>query len=152
VGTHGLKNCIEFNSNFTIAGNWPQDTLYIQMEAPAVYMTYEFTKSFTFNAKTRLAENYHSNSLPIILSTADHQHALGAYVPVGQDTDRRVVYDHHYFSLGSFDDTTAKFNAVFYKRPHGTGIHHYIYRTYLCVGTLNMVTSCLHEIMTLVPR
>ena len=122
------------------------------MEAPAVYMTYEFTKQFTFNPATRLAENYHNKHLPFILSTPDHNYALGAYTPQRQDTDIHENYDSHLFKGSNFAGTTSKFNIVFYKRPHGTGVRQYVYRTYFCVGTLNDVTSCLHKIMTAVPK
>ncbi|XP_071178720.1 uncharacterized protein [Mytilus edulis] len=152
IGTHGINNCFEFVSNFTIGGNWPQDDLLIQMEAPAVYMTYEFTKQFTFNPATRLAENYHNKHLPFILSTPDHNYALGAYTPQRQDTDIHENYDSHLFKGSNFAGATSKFNIVFYKRPHGTGVRQYVYRTYFCVGTLNDVTSCLHKIMTAVPK
>ena len=101
---------------------------------------------------TRLAETYHSKSLPVILSTPDHQYALGGYAPSGQNTDREEVYNQHFFNIGSFADSTAKFNVIFYKRPHGTEVRHYTYRTYLCIGTLNAVTDCLHKIMTAVPH
>ena len=152
IGTHGINNCFEFVSNFTIGGNWPQDDLFIQMESPAVYLTYEFSEQFTFNPTTRLAENYHARHLPVIRSTPDHNHALGAYTPPGQDTDKHENYNSRFFKGSHFAGTTSKFNIVFYKRPHGTGVRQYVYKTYFCVGTLNDVTSCLHKIMTAVPK
>ncbi|XP_063448261.1 uncharacterized protein LOC134727801 [Mytilus trossulus] len=113
IGTHGINKCFEFVSNFTIGRNWPQDDLLIQMEAPAVYMT---------------------------------------YTPQGQDTDIHENYDSHLFKGSNFAGTKSKFNIVFYKRPHGTGVRQYVYKTYFCIGTLNDVTSCLHKIMTAVPK
>ena len=152
IGSNDISNCVEFISNFTIAGNWPQDGRYVQMEAPALYLTYEFTEAFTFNPQTRLAEAYHSLHLPVILSTKDHQYAIGAYAPRGQDTDILEQYHKHYFKFSVFVNSTGKLNVVFLKRPHGTFSRNYVYRVYICIGTLNMVTDCLHQIMTLVPR
>ncbi|KAK3099020.1 hypothetical protein FSP39_025329 [Pinctada imbricata] len=40
IGAHGINNVIQFDSNFTLGGDWPQDLNYIQMEAPATYLNW----------------------------------------------------------------------------------------------------------------
>ncbi|XP_069124166.1 uncharacterized protein [Argopecten irradians] len=153
IGVQGMSHAIEFMSNFTLAGDWPQDLHYIQMEAPAGYMSGEFTTGHRFNTKTLSLEDHGSNRDPPVLSTTDEQYAMGVYSPPGQDSDAFMYYGMA-LRLGgsSFTGSTNKWNVVFRKSRFTSGVHHQVYKTYICVGTLNMVTSCLRTLVQNIPH
>ncbi|XP_033740947.1 uncharacterized protein LOC117327850 [Pecten maximus] len=153
IGVHGMSHAIEFMSNFTLAGDWPHDLRYIQMEAPTGYMPGEFTTAYRFNTKTLSLENHGSSLEPPVVSTDDGQYAMGVYSPPGQDSDVFMYYGVS-LRLGgtSFTGSTNKWNVVYRKSRFTSGVHHQVYKTYICVGTLNMVTGCLHTLIQDVPH
>ncbi|XP_062590330.1 uncharacterized protein LOC134251922 [Saccostrea cucullata] len=147
IGTHGIDNCIEYISNFTIGGDWPADLKFIQMEAPAGYMAGDFNQIYYFNPKTVTMEIQKTDNHPVVLSTHDNQYAVGVYTSPDQDSDIPVKYGAHVFQIGTFDNNTGKWNVVFRKyRTHGNQPVQYVYKTYICVGSLGMVSNCLHKI------
>lgn len=154
IGVHGINNCIEFISNFTISNDFPTDIDWIQLESPAVYMPFDFTEKYNYNIKSLVEEYYHSNHLPVVLSTQDGQYAMGGFAPDGQDVDMAVSNGATSFThSGSYPSKTNKWNLVFRKSPFTDGdVHHLTYKSYICVGTLNMVSNCLHKIISAVPR
>lgn len=153
IGVHNMQNAVEFISNFTLAGDWPQDLRYIQMEAPTGYMPGEFSTAYQYNTETGSLEHHHSNLKPPVLSTKDGQYAMGVYSPPGQDSDAFMYYGTS-MNLGgsSFTGNTNKWNVVYRKSRFTSGVHHQVYKTYICVGTLNMVTTCLTQLHELIPR
>ncbi|XP_061197111.1 uncharacterized protein LOC133205337 [Saccostrea echinata] len=151
IGTHGIDNCIEYVSNFTIGGDWPADLKFIQMEAPAGYMAGDFNQIYYFNPKTVSMEIHKTDNHPVVLSTHDNLNAVGVYTPPGQDSDIPVKYGAHVFRLGTFDNDTGKWNVVYRKyRTHGNQPVQYVYKTYICVGSLGIVSNCLHKIMQMI--
>ncbi|XP_056006096.1 uncharacterized protein LOC125658973 isoform X2 [Ostrea edulis] len=146
IGVQGIDNCIEFVSNFTIGGDWPADLKFIQMEAPTGYMAGDLNQTYYFNPQT-VSMEIQKNHNPVVLSTHDNQYAVGVYTPPGQDSDVAVYYGVHVFRLGTFDNDTAKWNVVYRKfRTHGNQPVQYVYKTYICIGSLGMVSNCLHKI------
>ncbi|KAL3852766.1 hypothetical protein ACJMK2_016382 [Sinanodonta woodiana] len=147
IGCAGSSNCIEFISKFTIGGHWPDGFTYIQMEAPTGYMTGEFTKAYNFNTGTHQVEDHHSNDQPVVMATADGKYAMGVYTPPGQNTDAPQYYGIFFFpEIKGFNMQTSKWNVVYRKRkPNNTMT--YTYKTYICVGDLNVVKLCLTKVV-----
>ncbi|KAL3852767.1 hypothetical protein ACJMK2_016383 [Sinanodonta woodiana] len=147
VGCTAHPNCIEFVSKFTIGGNWPNGFTYIQMEAPTGYLNGDFTKVYNYNANSHQVEGHNSDRVPIIMTTGDDKYAMGVYAPAGQDTDAYQYYGVAFFpQIQDFPGKTSKWNVVFRKRkPQNTST--YTYKTYLCVGDLNIVKDCLGKVI-----
>ncbi|KAK3611309.1 hypothetical protein CHS0354_015726 [Potamilus streckersoni] len=152
IGCAGHPNCIEFVSKFTIGGNWPNGFNYIQMEAPTGYLTGEFTKVYNYNSNSRQVEGHNSDQVPIVMATADDKYAMGVYAPPGQDTDAYQYYGVSFFpEIRDFPGKTSKWNVVFRKgKPQNTRT--FTYKTYICVGDLNIVKDCLGKVIQAHPH
>ncbi|KAL5009904.1 hypothetical protein ScPMuIL_012209 [Solemya velum] len=145
IGCGGMQNCIEFISNFTIGGRWPEGFGYMQMESPTGYLAGDFTEKYSFNPETNQMIPYANNPhLPVALATTDGNYAMGAYAPGEQDTDVPMTYWAINFPSGQWNAATNKWNIVFRKhRQEDPGPHSFVYRAYFCVGTLSDVRTCL---------
>lgn len=150
-----MDNAIEYISNFTLAGDWPHGMNWIQMEAPTGYLTKFFSKKYNFNKATSSMYAYQHHTVPVALSTPDGSVAMGVYAPEGQNNahDGHIHYEGGQGLGGSsYIGGTNKWSVVFRRPRFESGINHQVYKTYICVGTLDMVSNCLRELVHYYPH
>jgi len=139
-------SCMQFLSEFRVGGNIPPYQV-LQMEAPTGYLTGEFTEFRSYDHRSNHLIGYEGQH-PLVVSTPDQQYAMGVYAPPHQDTDEIMYYGKFQFPSGTYPAATNKWNLVFRKHPFAAGSSHDLHYTcYICVGTVNDVTSCIRALM-----
>ena len=157
LGCAGSVNCVEFTSTFTIGGLWPGGDHHIDLQAPAVFLAGNMTKVWGFST-TGHHFNTHSattSRIPIAMGSDDGGYVTGVYAPPGQHSVQHQFYgihnSHQPFQNHSFPGSFSMFNVVFTIRKPVHPVT-YTYKTYLCVGTLQLVRDCMTKVVRHYPH
>lgn len=148
IGCGAITHCIEYFSDITISSDWPSGYHFMQFEAPTGYMSPDFSSEYRFDPhSSQLTKNLATEHMPLVFATPDGQYAMGAYAPTGQDASRGVGYDRFQFLNIPYADATVKWNVVFRNQPLALGQSHvFHFKSYICIGNLDMVTRCMRDI------
>ena len=136
IGYSGISNAIEFLVTYHVPDHHTSATF----ESLTGYLTQDFSSFWTFDPATQtlhtLSVGPGEQPVPVILSTADSQYAMGIYSP---DLPQPSPWNHMgYGRFNFFAHNTMKWNAVF--RRYDTPAGDYSFRLYVLVGSLSDVT------------
>jgi len=136
IGYSGIENAIEYLITFHV----PEHHTSATFESLTGYLTKDFSSFWTFDpatqALTSLSAGPGEQNIPIILSTADSQYAMGIYSPdLPQAAWSKLGYGR--WNLAS--QNTMKWNAVF--RKYDTPAGDYNFRVYVLIGSLPDVST-----------
>ena len=143
IGYKQMPNVIQYDVTFTIPKNEHHNQA--QFEALTGYMPPDFSEFTGFDVKTGelkpLPEKDGEQSLPVVTSTANGNHAMGIYSP----DQPSKGFDHAGYGRFKFQDAKVnKWNCVFRVRnPDGVAPGDYKYRMFVIVGT----KSDVHQTM-----
>lgn len=143
IGQAGLSNVIEYEVAFTL----PKDEKHKRavFEALTGYMPAAFEKFWTFNPATSqlapISDDPGEQTLPLVFSTADSEHAMGIYsAQKPRDHERGPSYGRWRFHA----EKVVKWNCVFrVSNDSGIAPGDYKYRMSVAVGTLDNVRTAL---------
>ena len=146
IGMHGLPHAIGYDVTFTVPKR--EHHRYAQFEAVTGYMPPAFSKFWTYDLTKKkllsLSDGPGEQSLPVIFSTMDRQHAMGVWSP-GQPSKgfEQAGYGRFRFEA----EKVVKWNCVF-RETHPTGVpaRDYSYRCYVLVGSLKNVTDTINAL------
>lgn len=142
IGYEGLNNVIHYQSQFNIPANERHGIGLF--EAPTAYLPAEFNTFWSVDVHNKRANPlmpaippaFSEQDKPVIISTADQQHALGIYAPELPQKDFPTIGYGAFF----FANSVPKWNAVFrVKNPAGS-LH---FRAFVVVGTKDQVANTI---------
>lgn len=146
IGVHGLPHAIGYDVTFTVPKR--EHHRYAQFEAVTGYMPPAFSKFWTYDLTKKkllsLSDGPGEQSLPVIFSTLDRQHAMGVWSP-GQPSKgfERAGYGRFRFET----EKVVKWNCVFREtNPNRLSAGNYSYRSYVLVGSLKNVTETMNAL------
>ena len=154
IGYQNLTNVIRFLATIQV----PEYARNFQIEAPTGYLTHEFNTYWTYNPQTdTITEVFkdpqntvlpwsfaHIQSLPVIMSTADKQYAMGAY------TSESSNYGLAEYKNADPAQATNKWNIISVRDPIFNG-QTLTFESFITIGTLPQVTQALHSLYQLRP-
>jgi hypothetical protein len=144
------KDAISYDVTFVTTDDHQSATF----EALTVYMPPEFSDFLTYDPATRtlspLSDGPGEQPLPVILSTPDHNFAMGIFSPgLPQKANIKVGYGRFRFlnnpQIAGWN--TVKWNAVYREAPVPRGRYHY--RCYVAIGTLQDVQRTLQRLYSM---
>ena len=146
IGVHGLPHAIGYDVMFTVPKR--EHHRYAQFEAVTGYMPPAFSKFWTYDLTKKkllsLSDGPGEQSLPVIFSTLDRQHAMGVWSP-GQPSKgfERAGYGRFRFET----EKVVKWNCVFREtNPNRLSAGNYSYRSYVLVGSLKNVSETMNAL------
>ena len=146
IGVHGLPHAIGYDVTFTVPKR--EHHRYAQFEAVTGYMPPAFSNFWTYDLTKKklmsLSDGPGEQSLPVIFSTLDRQHAMGVWSP-GQPSKGfgRAGYGRFRFET----EKVVKWNCVFREtNPNRLSAGNYSYRSYVLVGSLKNVTETMNAL------
>ncbi|KAK3611310.1 hypothetical protein CHS0354_015727 [Potamilus streckersoni] len=120
---------------------------YIQMVAQTGYFNGGYTKVYNYKSNSRHVDCRKLNRVPILIATVDNKCAMGVHTPSGQDMDTYRYYAVNFFPvISDSPGKTSKWNIVF-RTPKPRNSTTYMYKTYICVGDLNIVQDCFGKVI-----
>lgn len=135
IGAYGQWNAIQY----LLSSYVPEPQSFIQYEAPTGYMPPSFNTFFIINLDSgqlmRVGPNTAETTEPVIISTADGTHAMGAYLARAPQS----TYAH--YARFYFAGYTAKWSVVY--RQWGAGVGTLSFQSIICVGSLAEVQGCM---------
>ena len=136
IGYSGIANAIEYLVTFHV----PEQHTAATFESLTGYLTKDFSSFWTFDPATQslkqLSAGPGEQNIPVILSTADSQYAMGIYSP---DLPQPAFANLGYGRFDFASQNTMKWNAVF--RMYDTPVGDYNFRLYVLIGTLSDATA-----------
>jgi hypothetical protein len=140
IGAQGVSNAIRYEVTFVTA----EDHLAATFEAITGYMPPEFSEFLAYDPATRaivpLTDGPGEQTLPVILTTPDHNFAMGIFSPgLPQKAHPAAGYGRFRFP------GTVKWNAVYRESPAPRG--RYRYTGYVIVGSLDQVRGALDRLI-----
>lgn len=141
IGFANQPNVIEYLVTFRVA----QSHQSAVFEALTGYLSRDFSTFWTYDPNTNqinsLSSQAGEQALPVILSTGDHNYAMGIYSP---DLPQAQFSSVGYGRFNFFEYNTMKWNAVYRVIPAPAG--DYNYRQYVVVGNLSEVQSAMKQL------
>jgi len=152
IGWKDLPHAIRYESTFHIADNEPHR--FAQFEALTGYMPEHFNQFLTWdpieNQLQSVDDGPGEQSLPVVFSTADKQHAMAIFCPDGVVDQPKESGDTKGPTYGRFrfkNEKVVKWNCVFRLRNQPKIISgDYKFSMFVVVGSLSQVQSTLNEI------
>jgi hypothetical protein len=144
IGSHGLPNVIRYEVIFSV----PEERHQAGFEAVTGYMPPDFNKFWLYDpandSLSSQAENTGSQDLPLLVSTANGDFALGIVSPheAPGGSAGRHLYGRWDFTQPKIVSPTTKWNSYFKFATIAAGDHAFV--TYILVGSLDDVRSGLH--------
>ncbi len=130
IGFQGIENVLSYSIKYTV----PEAHSTGTFEALTGYMPAEFSSYFTYEPASRTLKTLDygpgEQSLPLILSTPNREHAMGVYSPTTQPG-----YGRFRFTYGN---DINKWNCV-YRETGITANATFSYRCFVIIGTLEEV-------------
>jgi hypothetical protein len=157
IGWKGLQHAIRYETTYHIAGD--EQNRFAQFEALTGYMPEHFSQFLTWDPKRNqinsLDDGPGEQSLPVIFSTTDNQHAMAIYCPEGviqQPIDSGNLSGPTYGRFRFKNEKVVKWNCVFRLRKQDLIVPgDYKFAMFIVVGTLSQVQSTLNEIARVQP-
>lgn len=146
IGWKDLPNVISYDVTFGLPIN--EKHRYAQFEVVTGYMPPEFNTFLKFNPDSSrfeaLTDGPGEQKWPVVLSTANSQFAMGIYTPNRSGKNwTGPGYGRFRFS----PQRVVKWNCVFrYRVAEGVTPGDYSFRTFVIVGTREMVRSALQRL------
>ncbi len=141
IGFANQPNVIEYLVTFRVA----QSHQSAVFEALTGYLSRDFSTFWTYDPNTNQIKSLSSEDgeqdLPVILSTDDHNYAMGIYSP---DLPQVQFSNIGYGRFNFYEYNTMKWNAVYRVVPAPAG--DYDYRQYVVVGNLSEVQSAMKQL------
>lgn len=141
IGYSNISNVIEYLVTFHVA----QPHSSAVFEALTGYMTKDFSTFWGYNTNSEdiqlLSSSAGEQGLPIILSTADKNFAMGVYSP---DLPQAQFSSIGYGRFDFYQYNTMKWNAVY--RQGSTPVGDYSFRQYVIIGNLNEVHAAMKKL------
>jgi len=146
IGWKNLPNVISYDVTFGLPVN--EHHLYAQFEVVTGYMPPEFKTFLMFNPDSgrfeALTDGPGEQKWPVALSTADGQFAMGIYTP-NRSGENWTGPGYGRFRFPP--QKVVKWNCVFrYRVAEGVQPGDYSFRTFVIVGTREMVRSALQRL------
>lgn len=152
IGWKELPHVIQYETTFHVAPNEPHR--FAQFEALTGYMPEHFNQFLTWDPKQnqvrQLDDGPGEQSLPVIFSTADNQHAMAIFCPegvIGQPADSGDLSGPTYGRFRFKHEQVVKWNCVFRLGNEPKIVAgDYTFSMFVVVGSLSQVKSTLNEI------
>jgi hypothetical protein len=146
IGWKDLPNVIAYDVTFGLPIN--EEHRYAQFEVVTGYMPPEFEVFLKFNPESGecepLSDGPGEQPWPVVLSTADGQHAMGIYTP-NRSSENWTGPGYGRFRFPAAK--VVKWNCVFrYRAAEGVAPGDYLFRTFVIVGTRDMVRESLQRL------
>ncbi len=146
IGYRDLPNVLLYDVTFSMPVGERHN--YAQFEAVTGYMPAEFRKFWKFNATSgkleTLTDGPGEQSQPVVLSNESGSHAMGVFSP---DQPSRGFEQAGYGRFRFTRQKVVKWNCVFRIRdPNGVQPGDYSFRTFVMVGSLEIVTNALRAL------
>jgi hypothetical protein len=146
IGWKDLPNVISYDVTFALPIN--EHHRYAQFEVVTGYMPPEFETFLKFNPQTSelesLTDGPGEQKWPVALSTADGRFAMGIYTP---DRPGENWTGPGYGRFRFAPQKVVKWNCVFrYRVAEGVSEGDYLFRTFVIVGTREMVRSAMQRL------
>jgi len=143
IGYKQYAHAIEYKTTFSVPKG-EKHTLG-QFEAVTGYMPAEFSKFWTVDPKTGLmhplTDGPGEQVLPVVLTTADGQFAMGVWSP---DQPSKGYETIGYGRFRFVQEKVVKWNSVFrVKDPNGIRAGNYDYRNFVVVGSAQNVRDTI---------
>ena len=145
IGFNSWPQALDYRVTFNVPTN--AHHVSAQFEALTGYLPPGFDTFWQFNPATQklepLTDGPGEINNPVVLATADQQHAMGIYAPPQKEPDTAgPSYGRWRFRA----QRVVKWNCVFRVRnAHGIRTGDYSYRMLVAVGTLAQVETMLQE-------
>lgn len=152
IGWKELPHAIRYETTFHIADNEPHR--FAQFEALTGYMPEHFKQFYTWDPKQNrlepLDDGPGEQSLPVVFSTDDNQHAMAIFCPegvIGQPESSGTITGPTYGRFRFENEKVVKWNCVFRLRNQPKILSgDYKFSMFVIVGSLSQVQATLNEL------
>ncbi len=152
IGWKELPHVIRYETTFHVADNEPHR--FAQFEALTGYMPEHFNQFLTWDPQKNrirsLDDGPGEQSLPVVFSTVDKQHAMAIFCPegvLGQPAESGDLSGPTYGRFRFKNEKVVKWNCVFRVRNQPKIVAgDYQFSMFVVVGSLSQVQSTLNEI------
>eukprot|EP00823_Brevimastigomonas_motovehiculus_P008153 TRINITY_DN7427_c0_g1_i1.p1 TRINITY_DN7427_c0_g1~~TRINITY_DN7427_c0_g1_i1.p1 ORF type:complete len:442 (+),score=106.78 TRINITY_DN7427_c0_g1_i1:52-1377(+) len=169
IGYKEINNAIQMDATYRVNDKDSAAWKMVQIEGPTLYTNEQMVKFYMFDPSSgqltpQPLQPPTEVPLPLIFSTADSMHAVGCYAPLSssslsssssstlkeKDWDS-IMYARFRFDLSPLQNTCSKWSIVFRRfrgiLPSSSSV--LTMKSFICVGTLVDVQTCLMQLHAL---